>query len=57
LLPSARASESLTKGRLHFAQLAFTDIPHLAHEYVAAIFLSLFSIESEKGTLPQDVIQ
>jgi hypothetical protein len=57
LLPSARASESLTKGRLHFAQLAFTDIPHLAHEYVAAIFLSSFSVELEKGTLPLGDIQ
>jgi len=32
---------SLTKGWLHLAQVAFTDIPHFAHEYVAIIsFLS-----------------
>jgi hypothetical protein len=48
---------SFTKGRLHFAQLALTDIPHLAHEYVAAIFLSSFSVELEKGTLPLGDIQ
>jgi hypothetical protein len=48
---------SFTKGRLHFAQLALTDIPHLAHEYVAAIILSSFSVELEKGTLPQEDIQ
>jgi hypothetical protein len=30
---------SLTSGLLHLAQLALTDIPHFAQEYVAIIFL------------------
>jgi len=29
---------SLTSGLLHLAQLALTDIPHFAQEYVAIIF-------------------
>jgi len=30
---------SLASGLLHLAQLALTDIPHFAQEYVAIIFL------------------
>jgi len=36
--PSSSTRVSLTSGLLHLAQLALTDIPHFAQEYVAIIF-------------------
>ena len=37
LLPSSIVNVSFTSGWSHFAQVAWTDIPHFWHEYVAII--------------------